>query len=298
MSQTDVSQDERDQALLQKFGYKQNAAHTGFSPISQSHFPISLSRPARSLFSRSACWQAARRSSGRGRLWLSVSSRGAQLRGTVLSFSYCLALSINGANVSQAIAWLVYGLDLLFAGILTITSVAFTVPIPLLAIFPGIQQASWDCPVRSLLPILSIVVGTVINVAGVRIMAIINNVGVVAEIIGMIGFALVLLLFFNHQPLSFLFSGPSPKAPVVQTAALPWTPGLGTGYAGAFAAAFIHVSLRIFTASIPQARSVKKPKIPRRNAPRGVLWSIGPLVYRWPALPGRHPALDQRFAQD
>ncbi len=53
----------------------------------------------------------------------------------------------------------------------------------------------------------SIVVGTLINIAGVRLVSIINNIGVVAEILGMFVFALVLLIFFNHQPLSFLFTG-------------------------------------------------------------------------------------------
>jgi amino acid transporter len=44
----------------------------------------------------------------------------------------------------------------------------------------------------------------VINVAGVRLLAIINNIGVAAEILGMVVFALILLFFANHQSPSVL----------------------------------------------------------------------------------------------
>ena len=37
-----------------------------------------------------------------------------------------------------------------------------------------------------------------------RLLSIINNLGVGAEILGMLVFAVILLIFFNHQPLSVL----------------------------------------------------------------------------------------------
>ena len=45
---------------------------------------------------------------------------------------------------------------------------------------------------------------TLINAFGVRLLSIINNLGVAAEILGMVVFAGILLIFFNHQPLSVL----------------------------------------------------------------------------------------------
>ncbi len=58
---------------------------------------------------------------------------------------------------------------------------------------------------QSFLALLTLVVSTVINIAGVRILAIINNIGVAAEILGMVVFALILLFFANHQSPSILF---------------------------------------------------------------------------------------------
>ena len=46
---------------------------------------------------------------------------------------------------------------------------------------------------------------TIINIIGVRLLSIINNIGVAAEIIGMVFFALILLFFANHQSPSVLF---------------------------------------------------------------------------------------------
>ena len=46
---------------------------------------------------------------------------------------------------------------------------------------------------------------TVINAFGVRLLALLNNLGVAAEILGMIVLALVLLIFANHQPISVIF---------------------------------------------------------------------------------------------
>ena len=44
-----------------------------------------------------------------------------------------------------------------------------------------------------------------INAFGVRLLAIINNIGVAAEILGMLVFAMILLIFANHQRPSVLF---------------------------------------------------------------------------------------------
>ena len=95
-----------------------------------------------------------------------------------------------------------------WAGVLTVTAVAATVPyvmsslwnIDLFAPSPIAFLNMW-----SFLSVLALLVSTAINSVGVRLLTFLNNIGVVAEILGMIVFALVLLIFANHQPISVIF---------------------------------------------------------------------------------------------
>jgi amino acid transporter len=52
----------------------------------------------------------------------------------------------------------------------------------------------------------TLVITTIINAYGVRLLAILNNIGVATEILGMLVFAIVLLIFANVQPASVLTS--------------------------------------------------------------------------------------------
>jgi amino acid transporter len=95
-----------------------------------------------------------------------------------------------------------------WAGVVTVTAVAATVPLVLSTIM-GFDLASAS-PVPALdmwqfVGLLALVSTTLINVAGVRLLAIINNIGVAAEILGMVVFALLLLFFANHQSPAILF---------------------------------------------------------------------------------------------
>jgi amino acid transporter len=92
-----------------------------------------------------------------------------------------------------------------WAGVLTTTAVAITVPLVLSSILglDGTQMIgpfSWNVWVA----LGTLVITTIINAYGVRLLALINNIGVAAEILGMVVFAGILLIFFNHQPLSVL----------------------------------------------------------------------------------------------
>ena len=51
----------------------------------------------------------------------------------------------------------------------------------------------------------ALVITTIINAFGVRLVAILNNIGVATEILGMLVFAVILLIFANHQSPSVLF---------------------------------------------------------------------------------------------
>jgi urea carboxylase system permease len=97
-----------------------------------------------------------------------------------------------------------------WAGVITVTAVAATVPLVLSTIFPEQIVLADPSPIpfldqQSFIGLLALVTTTVINVLGVRLLAFINNIGVAAEILGMLVFALILLFFFNHQPISVLF---------------------------------------------------------------------------------------------
>ena len=94
-----------------------------------------------------------------------------------------------------------------WAGLVTVTAVAATVPLVLSSIFgfklddpspiPGMNNlVFWG--------LVSLVSSTIINIIGVRVLSLVNNVGVAAEILGMAVFAVILLLVGRHQDISVL----------------------------------------------------------------------------------------------
>jgi amino acid transporter len=95
-----------------------------------------------------------------------------------------------------------------WAGVVTVTAVAATVPLVLSSI------QGWDLASASpiaffnmwqFVGLATLLVTTLINVEGVRLLALLNNIGVAAEILGMVVFALILLIFANHQSPAILF---------------------------------------------------------------------------------------------
>ncbi|MGH2497472.1 MAG: amino acid permease [Ktedonobacteraceae bacterium] len=270
---TSHDQNQRDEALLQRLGYKQELRRTlGFlSNFAVAFSYISVSTGTFSLFALGIV------AGGPALFWtwpiVAIGQFIVALNFAELSSHFPIAGSIyqwskrlSGHSLGWFTGWFYF-----FAGVITVTGVAITIPIPLLAIFPGIPATIIGMPSNVFIGLLSIVIGTIINIAGVRLVSIINNIGVAAEIIGMIGFALVLLIFFNHQPLSFLFTGSN-----LSSASLggDWTPGLGNGYFGAFAAA-LFMSLFVIYGFDTAGTLGEETKDPQKNAPRGVLWAIG-----------------------
>ena len=77
----------------------------------------------------------------------------------------------------------------------------------------------------------TLVVTTLINAFGVRLLSILNNIGVATEILGMFVFALILLFFANHQSPSVLFETGGAEA------------ATGGNYLPAFAARHVHVAV-------------------------------------------------------
>jgi amino acid transporter len=96
-----------------------------------------------------------------------------------------------------------------WAGVLTVTAVAVTVPLVVAGIHGG--EGFLDSPdptgittMYAFIALVTLVITTAINAFGVRLLSIINNIGVATEILGMLVFALVLLFFANHQSPSIL----------------------------------------------------------------------------------------------
>ena len=276
MADTNLSQEQKDEQLLERFGYKQELRRTlGFlSNFAVAFSYISVSTGTFSLFYLGIL------AGGPAFFWtwpiVAIGQFIVALNFAELSSHFPIAGSIyqwskrlSGYSMGWFTGWVYF-----FAGILTITAVAYTVPIPLLAIFPGIPATILGMPNAVFIALVSIVIGTLINVAGVRLMTIINNIGVAAEIIGMIGFALVLLIFFNHQSLGFLFTGPPAKFQAPALGLGDWTAGFGNGYFGYFAAAMF-MSLFVIYGFDTAGTLGEETRDPQRNAPRGVLWAVG-----------------------
>jgi amino acid transporter len=105
----------------------------------------------------------------------------------------------------RAYSWFT-GWVYLFAGILTVTAVVATLP---LALIPSLNGLGWHSlgagssttllHTELAVALITLIVITVLNIYGVRLVALINNTGVVFEILGMFVFALILMAFHNHQ---------------------------------------------------------------------------------------------------
>jgi urea carboxylase system permease len=273
MAQSDVSQEQQDEALLQKFGYKQELRRTlGFlSNFAVAFSYISVSTGTFALFFLGLAaggpaffWTWPIVAAGQFIVALNFAELASHF--PIAGSIYQWSKRLSGHSLGWFTGWIYF-----FAGVITVTSVAFTVPVPFLAIFPNFPATILFMPNAVFIALVAILLCTIINGAGVRVVSIVNNIGVAAEIIGMFGFALILLIFNNHQPISFLFTGTHTS---LQTAAQPWTPGFGNTYAGAFIAA-LFMSLYVIYGFDTAGTLGEETKNPQATAPRGVLWSIG-----------------------
>src|SRR5437016_3019067 len=273
MAETNLSQQEQDEALLQKFGYKQELRRTlGFlSNFAVAFSYISVSTGTFSLFYLGLAaggpaffWTWPIVATGQFLVALNFAELASHF--PIAGSIYQWSKRLSGYTLGWFTGWIYF-----FAGVLTVTAVAYTIQVPLLSIFPSIPATIVGIPNGVFIALVAIIIGTLINIAGVRLVSIINNIGVVAEIIGMFGFALILLLFNNHQPVSFLFTGPHTS---LQSPGNVCTPGFGNTYAGAFLAA-LFMSLFVIYGFDTAGTLGEETRDPQRNAPRGVLWSIG-----------------------
>jgi amino acid transporter len=162
---------------------------------------------------------------------------------------------------NRTYAWFT-GWIYLFAGILTVAAVVATVPLVLIPLLNNVLGTSigTDFTTERNVAALVLLSTTLLSIFGVRIVAFVNNTGVVFEILGMVVFALVLLLFYHNQSLSSFTD----------------TSYLGSGFsnqAGTFLAAMF-MSLFVIYGFDTASTLAEETKNPRREAPRAVLAAI------------------------
>ncbi|MBV8598284.1 MAG: amino acid permease, partial [Actinobacteria bacterium] len=108
---------------------------------------------------------------------------------------------LSGKTYSWFTGWIY-----LFAGIITVTSVCVTLP---LALIPAFNNMGWHLANghsnQRIIAVVTLVLITLLNIFGVNLVALINNTGVLFEILGMVVFAFVLALFHHHQSASVIF---------------------------------------------------------------------------------------------
>ncbi len=171
------------------------------------------------------------------------------LAGSVFQWSKYMA--------NRAYSWFT-GWIYLFAGILTVTAVVATLP---LALIPALNGLGWKSLNTSLdtelvVALITLVVITVLNIYGVRLVAIINNTGVLFEILGMFVFAIVLMAFHNHQGFKIVTD----------------SGGLHVG-ANTFLIAMF-MSLFVIYGFDTASTLAEETRDPRRSAPKAVLFSV------------------------
>jgi amino acid transporter len=271
MSTTDpTSQHDRDTADLAKFGYQQELKRElgTFSSFAVAFSYISPSTGIFTLF------------------FLGMSALGAALFWTwpvVALMQFVVALNFAELSSHFPVAgsvfqWTKYlagrtyswftGWFYLFAGILTVASVCATLPIALLPALNGAfgwhlntALASADQRITAL---ITLAVITVLNIYGVKLVAIVNNTGVVFEILGMVVFALLLALFHDNQGFGVIFHssnfGTYEKFP--------------TGVTVPFFLVGMFMSLYVIYGFDTASTLAEETRSPREEAPKAVLASV------------------------
>ena len=170
---------------------------------------------------------------------------------------------------SRTYSWFT-GWIYLFAGILTVAGVVATVPLVLIPLLNNLgltfgQGAGTTCgcigtDAGTLRNVAALVLlsTTLLSIFGVRLVSIVNNTGVVFEILGMVVFALVLVFFYAHQ------------SPAVFTD----TQYLGTSNPGGIFLAAMFMSLFVIYGFDTASTLAEETKNPRREAPRAVIWAV------------------------
>ena len=199
----EVTSHDRDSADLARFGYRQELKRSlgtfssfavAFSYISPSTGIFTLFALGLTTLGGAFIWTWPVVALGQFIIALNFAEVSSHfpLAGSVFQWSKYMA--------NRVYSWFT-GWIYLFAGMLTVTAVVATLPI---ALIPALNGLGWHSLTPTLhtdlvVALITLVVITVLNIYGVRLVAIINNTGVLFEILGMFVFAIILMAFHNHQ---------------------------------------------------------------------------------------------------
>ena len=250
---------ERDTADLAGFGYKQELKRSlgtfssfavAFSYISPSTGIFTLFFLGLSTLGGAFIWTWPVVAAGQFIIALNFAEVSSHypVAGSVFQWTKYLA--------SRSYSWFT-GWIYLFAGILTVTAVVATLPLALIPAFDGLGwHLQLTLHTELVMALITLAVITVLNIYGVRLVAIINNTGVLFEILGMFVFALILMAFHNHQGFG-----------VVAKSA-----GFHVGPSSFLAAMFM--SLFVIYGFDTASTLAEETRDPRRAAPKAVLASV------------------------
>jgi urea carboxylase system permease len=198
----------RDEADLAKFGYKQELRRS-LGVFSSFAVAFSYISPSTGIF---ALFYLGLTTVGGVFFWswpiVAVGQLLVALGWAELSSHYPVAGSVfqwtkflAGKTYSWFAGWIY-----MFAGVLTVASVCATLP---LALIPAFNNMGWNLSAthshQRMIAVITLALITVLNIFGVRLVALINNTGVMFEILGMVVFAFVLALFHHHQSAGVVF---------------------------------------------------------------------------------------------
>ena len=159
---------------------------------------------------------------------------------------------------NRTFAWFT-GWIYLFAGVLTVAAVVATVPLVLIPLLNNLGMSiGTDLDTERNVAAVVLLSTTLLSIFGVRIVAFVNNTGVVFEILGMVVFALILILFYHHQSVSVFFD----------------TSYLGTSNAPGVFLAAMFMSLFVIYGFDTASTLAEETKNPRKSAPQAVLAAI------------------------
>jgi urea carboxylase system permease len=147
----------------------------------------------------------------------------------------------------------------IFAGVLTVTAVVVTIP---LTVLPALDNMGWHVNAGALhdqiwVAAITLVVITILNIFSVKLVATVNNTGVFFEIVGMVVFAIIMLIVHHHQSISVVTN----------------SGGIHVTLPAFFAAMFM--SLFVIYGFDTASTLSEETHDPRRRAPQAVLLSVG-----------------------
>ena len=252
----DASRDEQD---LARFGYKQELKRSlgGFSSFAVAFSYISPSTGIFALFFLGLTtvggvfiWSWPIVAAGQLLVALGFAELSSHypVAGSVFQWTKYLA----GKTYSWFNGWIY-----LFAGIITVASVCATLPF---ALIPAFNNMGWNLATNHSnerwIAVITLVAITVMNIFGVRLVAIVNNTGVLFEILGMVVFAFIVALFHHHQSAGVIFH----------------TSGTNLT-TGTFLVAMF-MSLYVIYGFDTASTLAEETKDPRRAAPKAVIASV------------------------